>query len=41
MMENYYIGVLVVVFLVALIVELNVINFDVLRVKGLDEKQRG
>ena len=37
-MEIYPIDVLVVVFLVALIVELNVINFDVLRVKGLDEK---
>ena len=37
-MENYSIGVLVVVFLVALFIELNVINFDVLRVEDLDKK---
>lgn len=37
-MENYSIGLLVVVFLVTLFVELNVINFDVLRVEDLDKK---
>lgn len=39
-MENYSVGALVVVFLMTLFIELNVINFEVLRIKGVDEKRR-
>ena len=38
-MENCSIGVLLVVFAMTLFIELNVINFELLRSKGLDEKR--
>jgi hypothetical protein len=40
MIENYSIGALLVVFLMTLFIELNVINFDVLRIRSVEEKQR-
>ncbi|MEN9898298.1 MAG: hypothetical protein RLZZ66_1947 [Pseudomonadota bacterium] len=40
MMENYSVGALLVVFLMTLFIELNVINFEVLKIKGVDEKRR-
>jgi hypothetical protein len=39
-MENYSVGALLVVFLMTLFIELNVINFEVLKIKGVDEKRR-
>ena len=40
MMENYSIGALLVVFLMTLFIELNIINFEVLRIRSVEEKRR-
>jgi len=40
MMENYSIGALVVVFLMTIFIEMNVINFEVLRIRSVEEKRR-
>jgi hypothetical protein len=39
-MENYSIGALLVVFLMTIFIELNVINFEVLRIRSVEEKRR-
>jgi hypothetical protein len=39
-MENYSIGALLVVFLMTLFIELNIINFEVLRIRSVEEKRR-
>jgi hypothetical protein len=40
MMENYSIGALLVVFLMTIFIEMNVINFEVLRIRSVEEKRR-
>ena len=40
MMENYSISALLVVFLMTLFIELNIINFEVLRIRSVEEKRR-
>jgi hypothetical protein len=37
MMENYSISALLVVFLMTLFIELNIINFEVLRIRSVEE----
>jgi len=39
-MENYSIGALLVVFLMTIFIEMNVINFEVLRIRSVEEKRR-
>ncbi len=40
MMEDYSVGALLVVFLMTIFIELNVINFEVLRIRSVEEKRR-
>jgi hypothetical protein len=40
MMENYSIGALLVVFLMTIFIEMNVINFEVLIIRSVEEKRR-
>lgn len=40
MMENYSIGALLVVFLMTIFIEMNVIDFEVLRIRSVEEKRR-